>query len=76
MAADITDEMRNEIAAHPGEPVPIIDRQSNEVYNLVGENTPLLKALIQAGIASPKVSAEETFAQMRQRAAELSQGQA
>ena len=76
MAADITDEMRNEIAAHPGEPVPIIDRQSQKVYYLVEENTPLLKALIQEGIASPEVSAEEAFAQLRQRAAEISQGQA
>lgn len=76
MAANITDEIRNEIAAHPGEPVPIIDKQCQKVYYLIEENTPILKALIEEGIASPEVPAEEAFAHLRQRAAEISQGQA
>ena len=73
MAAKLTDEMRNEIAAYPGQPVTVIDEQGQKVYYLVEENAPLLRALIQEGIDSPKVPAEDAHARLRQRASELSQ---
>ncbi len=76
MAAKITDEMRNEIAAHPGEPVTVLDDQGHKVYYLVEENTPLLRALIQEGIDSPKVPAEQAHARLRKKAVELSQSDA
>lgn len=76
MAARITDEMRNEIAARPGEPVTVIDEQGKKVYYLVEENTPLLRALIQEGIDSPEIPAEEAFSELRNRAVEISQKQA
>lgn len=76
MAAKITDEMRSEIAAHPGEPVTVIDEQGKKVYYLVDENTPLLRALIHEGIDSPEIPAEEAFTQLRQRAAGISKNQA
>lgn len=34
MAAKITDEMRSEIAVHPGEPVRVIGEQGQKIYNV------------------------------------------
>ena len=75
MAAKITDEMRSEIAAHPGEPVPVVDDTNNAKFYIVTEarlthleavageeseaTTARLRELIAAGDASPDVPADE-----------------
>jgi len=81
MAAKLTNEMRIELAAHPGEAVPIVDEQANKVYFLVEEaslhhmqgltveqdeaSRQRLKALLQEGIDADHVSAEEGEARIR-----------
>jgi hypothetical protein len=73
--------LRDEIAAHPGKAVPVVDDQANKVYFLVEEASLLhmqglaaeqdeesqrrLKALIQEGIDVDHVSGEEGEAAIR-----------
>jgi len=77
MAAKITNEQRNDLAANPHQAVPVVDDQSNRVYYLVDEDFLLgtgehdeasrqrLRALIQEGIDSPHVSRAEGDARIR-----------
>ena len=81
MAAKLTNEMRDEIAAHPGQAVPVVDDQVDKVYVLVEESSWLhlqglaaeqdaesqrrLQALIQEGIDAEHIPAEEAEARIR-----------
>lgn len=77
MASKLSNELRQEIAANPGQTDPLIDDQSKKTYYLVGEDflfqgleqdeasRARLLALIREGDAGPEVSREEGFARTR-----------
>ena len=88
MVAKLTDEQRHALAARSDRVLPIEDEQSRRVYYLLNEETFLhlqglqaqqehecheqLRRLINEGIRSPGVPAEEAFARLRTVADELS----
>ena len=79
MAAKLTNEQRNDIAANPRQAVPVVDDQDDKVYYLVDEAFLLgaaehdeksrqrLQALIQEGFEGKEVSAEEGEARIRRK---------
>ncbi len=79
MATKLTNELREEIAANPGQAVPIVDDQDNKVYYLVDEaflqgtmerdeqSRSRLLALILEGFDGEEVSAEEGEARIRRK---------
>ena len=79
MAARLTNELRNEIAAHPRQAVPIFDEQNDKVYFLVDEkflqsaaehdeqSRNRLLALLQEGFNGKEVSEEDGEARIRQK---------
>jgi hypothetical protein len=76
MASKITQEQREELNASHGQPVPVEDEEGHKVYYLVDgdylhTSHEQLKALIQEGINSPHVSAEEAEAELRRYADRL-----
>jgi hypothetical protein len=84
MAAKLTNEQRNDIAAHPRQAVPVVDDQDNKVYYLVDEEFLLgaaehdeqsrerLLALIREGFDGEEVSAEEGEARVRRKMQSIS----
>ena len=77
MAAKLTDEQRSEIAAHPGEPIPLQDGNGHIVCYLVTtialDNLQELRRLIQEADDSSDVPADEAHARIRQTAVEVSE---
>ena len=87
MEIPLSPQQRDAINAHPGEPLPLVDHVSSERYFLVpapaflhlqglageSENNchEQLRKLIQEGIDSPTVPAEEAFSRLRQTAQRL-----
>jgi hypothetical protein len=79
MAAKLTDEQRNDIAANPRQAIPVVDEQDNKVYYLVDEAFLLgaaerdeqsrqrLLALIREGFDGEEVSAEEGETRIRRK---------
>lgn len=81
MTARLTDEMRRQVAAHPGQAVPVLDEQAHKTYYLIDEASlqrlqglgrdedgairERLRNLIKEGIQSEHVSAEEAEARIR-----------
>lgn len=81
MDVKLTNEMRDALAAHPGQAVPIVDDESKRKYFLVEETSLLhlqglavqqnqashqkLQALIQEGIRSDHVAAEVAESRIR-----------
>lgn len=75
MTARLTDELRNEVAAHPGEPVLVVDDASAAKYFLVSEARLMhleaiageeskatlskLQGLIAEADASPEIEADD-----------------
>ena len=84
MAAKLTNEQRNDIAANPRQAVPVVDDQENKVYYLVDEDfllgaaehdqqsRELLLALIKKGFDGDEVSAEEGEARIRRKMQSIS----
>ncbi len=77
MAAQLTTEQLSEIAAHPGEAVPLQDDNGAIVCYMVTStalaNLQELRALIQEGDESPDVPAEEAHARIMKMAIEADQ---
>jgi hypothetical protein len=87
MEIPLSPQQRDAIHAHPGEPLPLVDHISSERYFLVpapsflhlqglageseGRCHEQLRKLIQDGIDSPTVSAQEAFARLRRTAQRL-----
>lgn len=79
MASKLSNELRQELAANPGQGVPLIDDQANKTYYVVGEDflfqgieqdetsRARLLELIREGDAGPEVSREEGFARIRSK---------
>lgn len=77
MASKLSNELRQEIAANPGQAVPLFDDQANKTYYVVDEDflfqgieqdaasRARLLALIREGEEGPEVSREEGFARIR-----------
>ena len=88
MNVKLSEEQRHALAASSDQPLPIEDEQSRRVYYLVNEEAFLhlrglqseherecddrLRQLIDDGIRSPAVPADEAFARLRTIADELS----
>jgi hypothetical protein len=87
MEIPLSPQQRDAVNARPGEPLPLVDYASSERYFLVPAPAFLhlqgladesesrcheqLSKLIQEGIDSPTVSAEEAFARLRRTAQRL-----
>lgn len=79
MAAKLTNEQRNDIAANPRQAIPVVDDQDDKVYYLVDEAFLLgvtghdeqsrqrLQAMIHEGFEGKEVSAEEGEARIRRK---------
>ena len=77
MAAKLTNEQRDDLAANPHQAVPVVDEKTGKTYYVCDEaflfgegkqgelSRQQLKALIEEGIASGKVEKEEAHARMR-----------
>ncbi len=88
MAAKLTNEMRDEIAANPRQAVPVVDDQDDKVYYLVDEAFLLgatehdeqsrrrLLALLQEGFGGKEVSAKEGEARIRRKMQSISDSNA
>ena len=88
MAAKLTPEQRDALKAHSGHAVPVEDDESKETYYLVTAPSYLhmqgligqhdqqcreqLRQLVEEGINSPGVPADEALARLRATAKELS----
>ncbi|MEZ6068978.1 MAG: hypothetical protein R3C10_01650 [Pirellulales bacterium] len=86
MAAKLTQEQLDAIHAQPGVPVPVEDEATQRVYYLVDASyltdvagqpdtteSARLRELIQAGIESHHVSADDAKRRLREKAQALSQ---
>ncbi len=76
MASKITKQQRDDLNASHGQPVPVEDEEGHKVYYLVGADYlhtshEQLKALIQEGINSNHVSADEAEDELRRYADRL-----
>jgi hypothetical protein len=76
MASKITKQQREDLNASNGQPVPVEDDEGNKVYYIVEADYlhtshEQLKALIQEGINSKHVPAEEAEAELRRYADRL-----
>lgn len=90
MSLSITPEQREAAQAQAGVPLRLIDEQNQQTFYLVDEASLLhmqaisndkdlesqnrLRAMIQEGIDSPGIPAEQATAHIRQFARKLSQG--
>jgi hypothetical protein len=88
MSVKLSDEQRQALESSSGQPLPVQDEQSHSVYYLLNEEAFLhlqslnaahddrckvrLRELIDEGIQSPGVPANEAFARLRAWAEELS----
>jgi hypothetical protein len=76
MASKITKQQLDDLNASHGQPVPVEDEEGHRVYYLVDANylhtsREQLKALIQEGINSNHIPAEEAEGELRRYADEL-----
>jgi len=83
MIARLTNELRDEIASHPRQAVPVFDDQNNKVYFLVDEkflqgatehdeqSRQRLLALLEEGFNGEEVSEKEGEARIRQKMQEI-----
>ena len=92
MASKITPEQQADLYAHHGQPVPVQGESGNVVCFMVdataflnmqgiageptAENEQRLKAMIQEGIDSPDVPAEEVYQELRDRVQQVRQNNA
>jgi hypothetical protein len=90
MDIPISPEQRAALNSHPGAALPIIDYESSEKYFLVPAPAFLhlqglavendrrcheqLRQLVEEGINSPEVSAEQAFSRLRSKAEQLGRG--
>jgi hypothetical protein len=76
MASKITKQQRDALNASHGQPVPVEDEDGHKVYYLVEADYlhtshEQLRALIQEGINSPHVPADEAEGELRRYADQL-----
>jgi hypothetical protein len=87
MTTKLSDEQRMVLQAEAGEPVAVIDEQSNRVYYLVDaesfahlqglqseheeKSVTRLRQQIAAGMEGPDIPADEVFSSLREAAREL-----
>jgi hypothetical protein len=92
MIAKLSEEQRQALQDSPGRPVPIKDERTQKTYYLVEEASYVhlqslqsdhsrqcherLRLLIQDGINSPGIPADEAFDRLRTLADQLAQGDA
>jgi hypothetical protein len=81
MATKITSQQREELYASHGQPVPVEDDENRSLYYLVPADYlhashEQLKALIQEGIGSKHVAAEDAENELRRYAARHAGGNA
>lgn len=89
MASKITPEQQADLNAHTGQPVPLQGDEGNVVCYMVeatlfqnmqglsgepsAQNEQRLRTLIQEGLDSPDVPAEEVYRELRGRAKQIKQ---
>jgi DNA-binding LacI/PurR family transcriptional regulator len=76
MALKMTSEQRDELIASHGQPVPVVDEQDQQIYYLVAADylhasQEQLRALIEEGIASRRIPADEAEDHLRRYAEQL-----
>jgi hypothetical protein len=76
MQVPLSPQQRDAIAANPGEPLAVVDEFGNAGYYLVPAPAFLhqLRLLIQEGIDSPGVPADDAFERLRRFADALAAG--
>jgi hypothetical protein len=90
MQVPLSPQQRDAIAAHPGEPLAVVDEFGNAGYYLVPapaflhlqglneasdrQSHEQLRRLIQEGIESPGIPADEAFERLRRFAESLAAG--